>query len=33
VSVAAVDYVYVRDNPLYTRLTAELERDSAAPKI
>ncbi|HUZ30797.1 MAG TPA: ATP phosphoribosyltransferase [Xanthobacteraceae bacterium] len=33
VSVAAVDYVYVRDNPLYARLTAELERDSAAPKI
>jgi ATP phosphoribosyltransferase len=32
VSVAAVDYVYVRDNPLYARLTAELERNSAAPK-
>ncbi|MDE2375603.1 MAG: ATP phosphoribosyltransferase, partial [Hyphomicrobiales bacterium] len=33
VSVATVDYVYVRDNPLYARLIAELERDSAAPKI
>jgi ATP phosphoribosyltransferase len=28
VSVAALDYVYVRDNPLYTRLTAELERST-----
>jgi ATP phosphoribosyltransferase len=27
VSVAALDYVYARDNPLYDRLTAELERN------
>ncbi len=27
VSVAALDYVYVRDNPLFARLMAELERD------
>ena len=33
VSVAALDYVYARDNPLYARLTAELERDRAAPKL
>jgi ATP phosphoribosyltransferase len=26
VSVAALDYVYVRDNPVYARLVAELER-------
>jgi len=26
VSVAALDYVYVRDNPLYAKLAAELER-------
>jgi ATP phosphoribosyltransferase len=32
VSVAALDYVYARENPLYARLSAELERDSAAPK-
>lgn len=30
VSVAALDYVYARDNPLYTRLAAELDRDRAA---
>jgi ATP phosphoribosyltransferase len=29
VSVAALDYVYARDNPLYTRLAAELDRDRA----
>jgi ATP phosphoribosyltransferase len=29
VSVTALDYVYVRDNPLYARLTAELERGAA----
>ena len=33
VSVTELDYVYVHDNPLYARLTAELERDSAAPKF
>jgi ATP phosphoribosyltransferase len=27
VSVAALDYVYARDNPLHARLVAELERD------
>jgi len=26
VSVAALDYVYSRDNPLYAKLAAELER-------
>ena len=30
VSVAALDYVYERDNPLYARLVAELDRDGAA---
>jgi ATP phosphoribosyltransferase len=29
VSVAALDYVYSRDNPLYARLSAELERNAA----
>jgi len=28
VSVAALEYVYSRDNLLYTRLTAELDRNS-----
>ncbi len=28
VSVAALDYVYARDNPLYERLIAELDRDT-----
>jgi ATP phosphoribosyltransferase len=30
VSVAALDYVYTRDNALYERLNAELERNAAA---
>jgi ATP phosphoribosyltransferase len=30
VSVAALDYVYARDNELYARLAAELDRDGAA---
>jgi ATP phosphoribosyltransferase len=30
VSVAALEYVYVRDNPLHARLIAELDRNSAA---
>ncbi len=29
VSVAALDYVYVRDNPLFARLTAELDRNKS----
>jgi len=29
VTVAAIDYVYVRDNALYARLTAELDRSKA----
>jgi ATP phosphoribosyltransferase len=29
VSVAALDYVYARDNPLYAKLAAELERGTA----
>jgi ATP phosphoribosyltransferase len=32
VSVAALDYVYARDNPLHARLIAELDRNSAAEK-
>ena len=28
VSVAAIDYVYTRDNPLYARLIAELDRNA-----
>ena len=31
VSVAALEYVYTRDNPLYARLTAELDRDGQSP--
>jgi ATP phosphoribosyltransferase len=30
VSVAALDYVYTRENPLYERLMAELQRDAVA---
>jgi ATP phosphoribosyltransferase len=30
VSVAALDYVYTRDNPVYARLLAELDRNAAA---
>jgi ATP phosphoribosyltransferase len=30
VSVAALDYVYTRDNPLYERLVAELQRDAVS---
>jgi len=30
VSVAALDYVYTRDNPLFARLVAELDRDGNA---
>jgi ATP phosphoribosyltransferase len=29
VSVAALDYVYARDNPIYARLLAELDRDAS----
>ena len=29
VSVAALDYVYTRDNPVYARLVAELDRDGS----
>jgi ATP phosphoribosyltransferase len=32
VSVAALDYVYARDNPLYERLIAELDRNATAEK-
>jgi ATP phosphoribosyltransferase len=32
VSVASLDYVYARDNPLYERLIAELDRDKVAAK-
>jgi ATP phosphoribosyltransferase len=32
VSVAALEYVYARDNPLYARLIAELDRNNAAEK-
>src|ERR1700744_2806969 len=32
VSVAALDYVYTRENPLYERLMAELQRDAVAIK-
>jgi hypothetical protein len=28
--VAALDYVYTRENPLYERLMAELQRDAVA---
>jgi ATP phosphoribosyltransferase len=28
VSVAALDYVYTRENPLYERLVAELDRST-----
>ncbi len=28
VSVVALDYVYTRDNPLYARLIAELDRNA-----
>jgi ATP phosphoribosyltransferase len=32
VSVAALEYVYARDNPLFARLLAELDRNSGAEK-
>jgi ATP phosphoribosyltransferase len=32
VSVAALDYVYTRENPLYERLVAELDRDVVSVK-
>jgi ATP phosphoribosyltransferase len=32
VSVAALDYVYTRENPLYERLVAELERNTVSVK-
>jgi ATP phosphoribosyltransferase len=33
VSVVALEYVYERDNPLYDRLIAELDRNAAAPEL
>ena len=33
VSVAALDYVYTRENPLYERLVAELERNAGSVKL
>ena len=32
VSIAALDYVYSRDNPLYAKLAAELERSEHQPR-